>query len=132
MWYFITALAAAVVIFFQSAGFSRAGWDLNGVLRKKLFTATLRHDIEWFDEDRNSVSDFVLFFFALVAVLILFKTGAVTSNLADQPQKVQGLFGPTLGTVVQSCATLIGGCIIGLCYGPRTLLYQALSDKLTF
>ncbi|KAL0253558.1 hypothetical protein I308_100931 [Cryptococcus tetragattii IND107] len=99
LWYFITALAAAFVIFFQSAGFSRAGWDLNGVLRKKLFTATLRHDIEWFDEDRNS-------------------TGAVTSNLADQPQKVQGLFGPTLGTVVQSCATLIGGCIIGLCYGP--------------
>lgn len=97
-----------------------------------MFTATLRHDIEWFDEDRNSVSDFVLFFFALVAVLILFKTGAVTSNLADQPQKVQGLFGPTLGTVVQSCATLIGGCIIGLCYGPRMLLYQAQSDKLTF
>lgn len=98
-------------------------------MRKKLFTSTLRHDIEWFDEEHNSVSDSA--FFALVAVLMLFKTGAVTSNLADQPQKVQGLFGPTLGTIIQSCATLLGGCIIGLCYGPRTLLYQALSKNLT-
>jgi ATP-binding cassette subfamily B (MDR/TAP) protein 1 len=60
----------------------------------------LRHDIEWFDEEKNS-------------------TGAVTAALAEDPQKVQGLFGPTMGTIIQSCTTLIGGCIIGLCYGPR-------------
>ncbi|WWD20569.1 hypothetical protein CI109_105045 [Kwoniella shandongensis] len=103
LWYFIVAILAAVAIFFQIFSFSRTGWDLNARLRKDVFGAVLRHDIEWFDEDANS-------------------TGAVTSNIADQPQKVQGLFGPTLGTVSQSCATLIGGCIIGLCYGPLLAL----------
>jgi ATP-binding cassette subfamily B (MDR/TAP) protein 1 len=43
----------------------------------------------------------------------------VTSDLADLPQRVQGLFGTTLGSIIQSIATLIGGCIIGLAYGPR-------------
>nr|ODN89989.1 ATP-binding cassette, subfamily B (MDR/TAP), member 1 [Cryptococcus depauperatus CBS 7841] len=99
LWYFVTAICAAIAMFFQAAGFSRTGWDLNAVLRKKLFHGVLRHNIHWFDEEKNS-------------------TGAVTSNLADQPQKVQGLFGPTLGTIIQSCSTLIGGCIIGLCHGP--------------
>lgn len=47
------------------------------------------------------------------------QTGAVTSDIADLPQKVQGLFGQTMGTIIQSCATLIGGCVIGLAYGPR-------------
>jgi len=42
----------------------------------------------------------------------------VTANLSDQPQKVQGLFGVTLGSILQASATLIGGIIIGLCYGP--------------
>ncbi|TYJ55629.1 hypothetical protein B9479_003661 [Cryptococcus floricola] len=103
LYYFISAIFSALVMFLQASGFSRTGWDLNATLRQKLFQAVLRHDIRWFDEEENS-------------------TGAVTSNLADQPQKVQGLFGPTLGTIVQSCTTLIGGCIIGLCYGPLLAL----------
>ncbi|WVQ70592.1 hypothetical protein IAR50_000111 [Cryptococcus sp. DSM 104548] len=103
LWFFVSAICSACVMFLQASGFSRTGWDLNSALRKKLFHAVLRHDIKWFDEEENS-------------------TGAVTSNLADQPQKVQGLFGPTLGTIVQSCTTLIGGCIIGLCNGPLLAL----------
>ena len=43
----------------------------------------------------------------------------MTSDLADLPQRVQGLFGTTLGSIVQAISTLIGGCIIGLAYGPR-------------
>jgi ATP-binding cassette subfamily B (MDR/TAP) protein 1 len=81
-------------------GFSRTGWDLTAKLRSQQFSAVLRHDIEWFDDEKNS-------------------TGAVTSNLADHPQRVQGLFGTTMGTIIQSVATLVGGCIIGLAYGPR-------------
>ncbi|WVQ85990.1 hypothetical protein IAT38_008158 [Cryptococcus sp. DSM 104549] len=103
LWYFITAILAALAIWIQNTCFSRTGWDLNALLRKTSFRAVLNHDIEWFDEEANS-------------------TGAVTSNLADQPQKVQGLFGPTLGTIIQSAATLVGGCIIGLCYGPLLAL----------
>ncbi|KAK8850386.1 hypothetical protein IAR55_004304 [Kwoniella newhampshirensis] len=103
LWYFIVAILAAISFFWQIFSFSRTGWDLNAKLRKNVFGAVLRHDTEWFDEESNS-------------------TGAVTSNVADQPQKVQGLFGPTLGSILQSCATLVGGCIIGLCYGPLLAL----------
>jgi ATP-binding cassette subfamily B (MDR/TAP) protein 1 len=100
-YYFITAFAAAFVGFVQIFCFARTGWNLTAKLRSLTFAATLKHDIEWFDEEKNS-------------------TGAVTSNIADWPQKVQGLFGPTMGTIVQSCGTLIGGMIIGLVYSPST------------
>ncbi|KLT44927.1 multidrug resistance protein 1 [Cutaneotrichosporon oleaginosum] len=103
LWYFIVAILAAMFIFIQIWGFSRSGWELASLLRTRLFRAVLRHDIEWFDEEENS-------------------TGGVTSNLSDQPQKVQGLMGVTLGSIIQSLATLIGGCIIGLCYGPLLAL----------
>ncbi|WVR08476.1 hypothetical protein IAU60_005531 [Kwoniella sp. DSM 27419] len=103
LYYFITAILAFFATYIQISGFSRAGWDLNAKLRKESFRSVLRHDISWFDEESNS-------------------TGAVTSNLADHPQKVQGLFGTTMGTIVQSCATLLGGIIIGLSYGPLLAL----------
>ncbi|WWC65424.1 uncharacterized protein I303_108042 [Kwoniella dejecticola CBS 10117] len=103
LFYFVTAILAFIATYVQIVGFSSTGWDLNAKLRKESFKAVLRHDIGWFDEDSNS-------------------TGAVTSNLAENPQKVQGLFGVTLGTIVQSIATLIGGCIIGLVYGPLLAL----------
>ncbi|OCF33614.1 ATP-binding cassette, subfamily B (MDR/TAP), member 1 [Kwoniella heveanensis BCC8398] len=103
LYYFITALLAMIATYIQISGFSRTGWDLNAKLRKESFRSVLKHDISWFDKDENS-------------------TGAVTSNLADQPQKVQGLFGVTLGTIIQSIATLVGGCIIGLSYGPLLAL----------
>jgi ATP-binding cassette subfamily B (MDR/TAP) protein 1 len=103
LWYFIIAIIAAIFILIQIWGFSRSGWELASLLRTRLFHAVLRHDIEWFDEEENS-------------------TGGVTSNLSDQPQKVQGLMGVTLGSIIQSLATLVGGCIIGLCYGPLLAL----------
>jgi ATP-binding cassette subfamily B (MDR/TAP) protein 1 len=68
-----------------------------------MFRGILRQDIAFFDEDKNS-------------------TGALTSKLADQPQKVQGLAGVTLGTIVQSISTIVTGMIIGLIYGPLLAL----------
>lgn len=44
-------------------------------------------------------------------------TGVLTSELSDGPQKVSGLAGITLGTIVQSIVTVIGGSAIGLAYG---------------
>jgi ATP-binding cassette subfamily B (MDR/TAP) protein 1 len=81
------------------------------------FKATMRHDIEWFDDEKNSVSRTTCWKCGQVTKMSR-QTGAVTGDIADLPQKVQGLFGPTLGSIIQSCATLLGGCIIGLCYGP--------------
>ncbi|TXT11166.1 hypothetical protein VHUM_01917 [Vanrija humicola] len=103
LFYFIVAIIAAIMIWIQNTIFSRTGWELSAKLRKQSFAAVMRHDIEWFDDEAHT-------------------TGGVTSNLADHPQKVQGLFGVTLGSIIQSCATLIGGIIIGLCYGPLLAL----------
>ena len=103
LWFFVVAILAATAIIFQSYCFSRAGISLNTKLRTRAFQSVIRHDIEWFDEDKNS-------------------TGAITANLAEDPQKVQGLFGPTMGTILQSVTTLVGGCIIGLIYGPLLAL----------
>ncbi|TXT05079.1 hypothetical protein VHUM_03899 [Vanrija humicola] len=99
LWFFIIAILAALAMFFNYWCFSTTGWELATTLRKRLFAAVVRHDIEWFDEDENA-------------------TGTVTSNIADQPQKVQGLFGVTLGSILQAFITLIGGAIVGLAYAP--------------
>jgi ATP-binding cassette subfamily B (MDR/TAP) protein 1 len=85
------------------AGFSRTGWELVTRLRSMSFASVTHHDVEWFDEEEHA-------------------TGAVTSNLSDHPQKVQGLFGVTLGSIIQSLSTLVGGIIIGLCYAPLLAL----------
>lgn len=113
LYYFITAILAGCCIFVQIGSFSRAGWDLSAKLRSRLFAAVSRHDIEWFDEEKNSVSPMSI----KMNVADSLQTGAVTSDLADLPQKVQGLFGTTLGSIIQACSTLVGGCVIGLAYG---------------
>ena len=55
-----------------------AAAHLTAKLRALSFRAILRQDIAFFDEDRHS-------------------TGALTASLSDNPQKVNGLVGVTLG-----------------------------------
>lgn len=56
LWYFVTAILAAGAICVQVNGYSRSGWDLTAKLRKMQFAAVVRHDISWFDEEKNSVN----------------------------------------------------------------------------
>ncbi|BEI85684.1 hypothetical protein CcaverHIS002_0510850 [Cutaneotrichosporon cavernicola] len=99
LWFFIIALLSGIAMFFNYWSFSRTGWELASTLRTRLFTAVTRHDVEWFDEEEHA-------------------TGTVTSDISDRPQKIQGLFGVTLGSILQAAITLFGGIIVGLCYGP--------------
>ncbi|CAA7269322.1 unnamed protein product [Cyclocybe aegerita] len=93
LWLFIIAIISAIAIGFQNLLFSATATRL----RSLSFKAILRQDIEFFDKDKNS-------------------TGSLTSQLGDNPQKVNGLAGITLGAIVQSVATLIGGSILGLIF----------------
>ena len=53
--------------------------------------------VEYFDKEEHSVSP--LYCLALrLAKKAIFKTGALTANLSENPQKVNGLAGITLGT----------------------------------
>jgi ATP-binding cassette subfamily B (MDR/TAP) protein 1 len=80
-----------------------AAGDLSYRLRIKVFRAILRQDIAYFDEEKNS-------------------TGSLTSGLSQNPEKISGLGGSTLGAMVQSFITVLGGSIIGLCYGWKLAL----------
>jgi len=44
------------------------------------------------------------------------QTGSLVSQLSDNPQKVNGLAGITLGVIIQGVATLIAGSVLGLVF----------------
>jgi ATP-binding cassette, subfamily B (MDR/TAP), member 1 len=83
--------------------FMRTAGDLSRRLRELCFRAILRQDVSFFDEDKNS-------------------TGSLTTALSQNPEKVAGLAGITMGVLYQSLVTIIGGSIIGLCYGWKLSL----------
>ncbi|KAJ7459918.1 P-loop containing nucleoside triphosphate hydrolase protein [Mycena latifolia] len=95
LWFFIIAIISTFCIGFQNYLFASSAATLTMKLRSLSFKAILRQDIEFFDRDENSA-------------------GGLTSTLSDNPQKVNGLAGVTLGAIVQSASTLIAGAIIGL------------------
>ncbi|KAG2045340.1 P-loop containing nucleoside triphosphate hydrolase protein [Suillus americanus] len=100
LWFFILAILSGLCMGFQNYFFASAAAVLTAKLRSLSFKAILRQDIEYFDDDKNS-------------------TGALTSSLSENPQRVNGLAGITLGTIVQSIATLVVGLAIGYAYAWR-------------
>lgn len=103
LWFFIIAILSALSIGLQNFYFASSAAILTARLRSICFRAILRQDVEFFDKEENS-------------------TGALTSNLSDNPQKVNGLAGVTLGTIVQAFVTVITGSVIGLCYAWQPAL----------
>ncbi|PCH40227.1 multidrug resistance protein 1 [Wolfiporia cocos MD-104 SS10] len=97
LWFFIIAILSAIAIGFQNYFFASTAAQLTNKIRLLSFSAILRQDIEYFDKDENN-------------------TGQLTSNLSDNPQKVNGLAGVTLGAIVQAISTLVTGSIIGLVF----------------
>jgi ATP-binding cassette subfamily B (MDR/TAP) protein 1 len=87
------------------------GWNTAATLRRTAFRAIMRHDVEWFDKN---------------------EAGAVTASLAEDPQKVQGLFGMTLGQIIGSLGTIGAGIIIGLVYAPLLALIGIASIPVIF
>ncbi|KAI6167605.1 P-loop containing nucleoside triphosphate hydrolase protein [Pisolithus thermaeus] len=100
---FIVAIVAFVVITIQDYVFALAASDLTTKLRRLSFRAILRQDIQFFDRVEND-------------------TGTLTSRINDDPQKVQGLAGVTLGALIQAITTLVGCLIVGLAYAWKPAL----------
>lgn len=97
LWFFLIAICSGCAIGTQNYFFASTAAQLTGKLRSLSFKAILRQDVEFFDKEENS-------------------TGQLTSSLSDNPQKINGLAGVTLGAIVQSFSTLIGGFIIGVAF----------------
>jgi ATP-binding cassette subfamily B (MDR/TAP) protein 1 len=62
-------------------------------LRANMFQSTLRQDIAFFDETKNS-------------------TGALTSAISQKPQQINSAAGMTIAAVLQSIITLVVGIIL--------------------
>ncbi|KAG2346722.1 P-loop containing nucleoside triphosphate hydrolase protein [Suillus weaverae] len=103
LWFFILAILYGLCIGLQNYFFASSAAVLTAKLRSMSFKAILRQDIEYFDNEKNS-------------------TGALTSNLSDNPQKINGLAGVTLGTIIQSITTILSGLAIGLAYAWKPAL----------
>ena len=70
--------------------------------------------VEFFDKESNNVSDHHSSIPKHISIAL--QSGSLTAQLSDNPQKVNGLAGITLGTIIQSISSLIGCSIIGLVY----------------
>ena len=97
LWFFLIAIISTATIGIQHYTFGASAAQLSAKLRSISFRAILRQDIEFFDKDENN-------------------TGSLTSTLSDNPQKINGLAGITLGAIVQSISTLTIGSILGLVF----------------
>ena len=97
LYFFIIAILCMISVGMQYYLFSSSAATLTSKLRSLSFRAILRQDIEYFDTDENT-------------------TGRLTSSLSDNPQRINGLAGLTLGTIMQSLATIVIGYLIGLSF----------------
>ncbi|KAL4079028.1 P-loop containing nucleoside triphosphate hydrolase protein [Scleroderma citrinum] len=87
----------------QNYFFTLVATELTTKLRILSFKAVLRQDIQFFDKEENN-------------------TGILTANVNDNPQKIHGLAGTTLGAIIRAMATLIGGAVVGLAYAWKPAL----------
>ncbi|KAI6166709.1 P-loop containing nucleoside triphosphate hydrolase protein, partial [Pisolithus thermaeus] len=113
LWFFIIAIVSSMFIAVQNFVFASAASELTAKLRTLSFRAILRQDIQFFDRPENN-------------------TGSLTSRVNDNPQKVEGLAGVTLGAIIQAVTTLVGGAIIGLCYAWKPALVGIACVPLVF
>jgi ATP-binding cassette subfamily B (MDR/TAP) protein 1 len=100
LYFFIIAIGSMFTIGIQNYYFAAAAANLTRSLRSLSFKAVLRQDIEYFDQEEHS-------------------TGGIVSSLSDDPQKVNGLAGVTLGAIVQAISTLVVGVVLGLIFAWR-------------
>lgn len=97
LYFFIIAIISTFTIGIQNYAFGASASTLSARLRSLSFRAILRQDIEYFDKDEHS-------------------TGQLTSSLSDNPQKIHGLAGVTLGAIIQSASTVVIGIILGIVF----------------
>ncbi|KAI0660475.1 multidrug resistance protein 1 [Cubamyces menziesii] len=97
LWLFIIAIASTIVTTIQHICFGSTAAELAAKLRSLTFRAILRQDVMFFDKEENN-------------------TGQLTSALSEKPQKINNLAGITFTVIVQSVATVIVGCVLGLAF----------------
>jgi ABC-type multidrug transport system fused ATPase/permease subunit len=106
--FFLLALGAFVANFISITFFGSSGERLTRRLREMTFTALLRQEIAYFDDEKNN-------------------TGIITAKLAEDAALVQGMTGRNMSTVVQTMVTMVCGLVIAFVNGwELTLIILAV------
>ncbi|KAK9463541.1 P-loop containing nucleoside triphosphate hydrolase protein [Lipomyces oligophaga] len=101
--FFMLAFVEGICHFVAVSSLSYTAQRLVRRIRLQSFRQILRQDVAYFDRDENT-------------------TGALTSTLSKDAQSVEGLSGATLGQILNSSTTLIGGIILSLSVGWKLAL----------
>ncbi|CDU25003.1 probable ABC transporter [Sporisorium scitamineum] len=110
--FFIVAVGCVVISFFHVRSLYIAGSRVTHRLRVLVFQSLLCLDASFFDDPANTSND-------------------LASSLSTISQGVYGGLGPTLGSIVQSLATVAVGYTVAIGYGWRLALVVIASTPLT-
>ncbi|GAA6011902.1 hypothetical protein JCM10207_003424 [Rhodosporidiobolus poonsookiae] len=97
LWAFIVAIICFFAVLAQYWLFAATAEHLAAKLRLLILRSILKQDIAYFDKTENS-------------------TGHLTTSVASWAEKINTLFGATLGLIVQSVATMGVGVVLGIAY----------------
>ncbi|KAJ3375227.1 Multidrug resistance protein 1 [Allomyces arbusculus] len=99
----VLAIVSFIANFMQAALFGIAGERLTMRVRAMSLRALLRQNIAFFDQKENS-------------------TGALTHQLSDEADRIQGLTGAYMGSIVQLATNAIAGLVIAFIYSWKLTL----------
>ena len=94
----------------QSYTFAYTAQTLSRRIRLRMFKTILAQDVYYFDDSKHS-------------------TGVLTSAISSKAQHISGACGLTLGTIIQSISTLLGGCIVGIAVSNAGCDQAAVAER---
>lgn len=103
LYFFVIAILSTIATMLQNSLIQQGSAILMQRLRSMMFRAYMRADVAYFDEEDHS-------------------SGTLTSSLAENTLKINSFVGVSMGSIMQSIATLIMGAIIALAYGWKLAL----------
>ena len=113
-WFFALGIAAFFTVLLRISCFTYIGERLTRRLRKKSFESSLRQDMSYYDDTKNSV-------------------GRIATRLATDATLVKGITGDILGSVLEGCSALIAALVIAYVASWRlALVLTAIFPLLIF
>lgn len=109
--FIVVGLVTGIGTFLQMYMFGLAGVRMTTRIRKIAFTAMLKQEIGWYDEDANSV-------------------GALCARLSTDASAIQGATGTRVGSMLQAFLTLVIGIGLSLYYTWKMALVSVVSIPL--
>ncbi|XP_050493807.1 multidrug resistance protein homolog 49-like, partial [Bombus huntii] len=109
--FLVVGVVTGLGTFLQMYMFGLAGVRMTARIRKKAFTAMLRQEMGWYDENTNSV-------------------GALCARLSTDAGAVQGATGTRVGAILQALSTLVLGIGLSMYYTWKMTLVSVVSIPL--